>query len=210
MKEKLQNISVDLLKPYEKNAKYHTADQVRKLANSIKKFGFKQPLVVDKDMVVVVGHGRLEAAKSIGMTEVPCIVADDLTEDEVKAFRLADNKLNESEWLDGLLELELSDIDLDMSEFGFDADIEEEQKKQEQKKVFESMQLRAFEHYDYLVFVFKNQMDFLNAAQMFDVKKVDAGYGKTKKVGIGRVLDGKGLLEKMGYTSADTESGAEQ
>ena len=82
------------LKPYEKNAKKHPKKQVQQVANSIKEFGFNQPIVVDKNNVVIVGHGRLEAAKLLGLKDVPVLTVD-LTEDQAKAYRLADNKLNE-------------------------------------------------------------------------------------------------------------------
>lgn len=108
--------------PYEKNAKQHPPEQVEHIANSIKEFGFRQPLVIDADNVVIIGHGRLLAAKRLGLDKVPCIRVDDLSEEQIKALRLADNKLNESEWDFDLLEEELAGLQLnfDMSEFGFD------------------------------------------------------------------------------------------
>ena len=115
---------IETVKPYERNAKKHPDDQVGHIANSLKRFGWKQPLVVDKDGVVVVGHGRLLAAKKLGLKTVPCVCADDLTEAEIKAFRLADNKTNESAWDDDLVELELDELaeldDIDMSDYGFE------------------------------------------------------------------------------------------
>jgi len=114
-------LPVDALKPYEKNAKKHPAEQVEHIANSIREFGFRQPLVIDKDNVLVIGHGRLLAAKKLGLDTVPCVRADDLTEEQIKALRLADNKTNESEWDFDLLGGELDDIfDIDMGQFGFD------------------------------------------------------------------------------------------
>ena len=117
-------MDINSIKPYERNAKKHPAEQVEYIANSLKRFGWKQPLVVDKDGIVVVGHGRLLAAKKLGLKSVPCVCADDLTEDEIKAFRLADNKTNESEWDDELLELELEELaeleDIDMNDYGFE------------------------------------------------------------------------------------------
>ena len=86
------------LTPYAKNAKKHPAEQVDHIANSIKQFGFRQPIVIDAGNVVVIGHGRLLAAQKLGLEKVPCVRADDLTEDQIKALRLADNKTNESEW----------------------------------------------------------------------------------------------------------------
>lgn len=111
------------LKPYAHNAKRHPDDQVEHIANSIREFGFRQPIVVDADNVVVIGHGRLLAAKKLGLEQVPVVRADDLTEAQIKALRLADNKTNESEWDFGLLDAELVDLalDFDMAEFGFDS-----------------------------------------------------------------------------------------
>lgn len=110
------------LKPYPNNAKAHPPEQVEQIANSIREFGFRQPLVIDGDGVIVIGHGRLLAAKRLGLDKVPCVRADDLTEAQIKALRLADNKTNESEWDFSLLESELEDLkpDFDMSDFGFD------------------------------------------------------------------------------------------
>lgn len=114
-------MNVDEIKPYEKNAKKHTPEQVEHIANSIKEFSFQQPLVVDKDNVLVIGHGRLLASKKLGIEKVPVVRADELTEEQIKGLRLADNKLNESEWDFDLLNEELDSIlDLDMVEFGFE------------------------------------------------------------------------------------------
>ena len=91
------------------------------IANSIREFGFRQPIVVDADNVVVIGHGRLMAAKKLGLESVPVVRADDLTEEQIKALRLADNKTNESDWDFTQLEAELAELELDfdMSDFGF-------------------------------------------------------------------------------------------
>lgn len=105
----------------------HPAEQVGRIANSIKEFGWQQPLVVDKNNVLVIGHGRLLAAKQLGLKEVPVVCADQLDDEQIKALRLADNKTAESAWDDGLLTLELNDIlDIDMSQFGFDLDLGED------------------------------------------------------------------------------------
>ena len=108
--------------PYSANAKKHPADQVQHIANSIREFGFRQPIVVDGDNVVVIGHGRLMAAKKLGLEAVPVVRADDLTDEQIRALRLADNKTNESEWDFAELEAELAELemDFDMSEFGFE------------------------------------------------------------------------------------------
>lgn len=115
---------VENLKEYENNPRFND-EAVDKVANSIKEFGFKVPIVVDKDNVIVAGHTRLKAAKQLKLKEVPVIVADDLTADQVKAYRLADNKVSEfSAWDDALLKFELADIDLDMDIFGFDLNLD--------------------------------------------------------------------------------------
>lgn len=113
--------SIKEIKPYEKNPRKNE-DAVKYVAESIKQFGFKVPIVIDKENVIVAGHTRYKAAKNLGMDEVPCIVADDLTDEQIKAFRLADNKVAEkAEWDFDLLSEELDDLfDFDMTAFGFD------------------------------------------------------------------------------------------
>lgn len=93
----MDTMKIEKITPYEKNAKKHDAFQVEQIAKSIKRFGFNQPIVVDKAGVIIVGHGRLEAAKQLELKEVPVIVLD-IPEKDAKAYRLADNKLNESAW----------------------------------------------------------------------------------------------------------------
>lgn len=119
------------LKPYEKNPRKND-DAVEYVAASIKEFGFKNPIVIDKDNVIVCGHTRYKAAKQLKIKEVPCIVADDLTDEQIKAYRLADNKVTEqAKWDFELLDDEISEIfDLDMSLFGFDFDEEDESKEE--------------------------------------------------------------------------------
>ncbi|MGH2232801.1 DNA modification methylase [Enterococcus faecalis] len=117
--------------PYEKNPR-HNEDAITAVAKSIEKFGFKVPIVVDAFNVIVNGHTRLKAAKYLGLKEVPTIIADDLTPEQIKAFRLADNKVGEiATWDEELLNAELdelADLDFDMTEFGFDLpDIEGEE-----------------------------------------------------------------------------------
>lgn len=112
------NLKIKDLKPYEKNAKKHDDVQIGNVAESIKQFGMVQPIVVDKDNVVIIGHCRLEACKKLKFKEVPCVKADELSEEQVAKLRLLDNKLNESEWDFDLLSEEL--FDLDMSDFELD------------------------------------------------------------------------------------------
>ena len=114
----IENMKVKDLIPYEKNAKKHDKTQIANVAESIKRFGFAQPLVVDKDNVLIIGHCRLLAAKQLKLREVPVVKMEDLTEDQVKQLRLLDNKLNESDWDMELLMDEVGDLDFD----GFDLD----------------------------------------------------------------------------------------
>ena len=123
------------LKPYKKNAKKHSKEQVEQIANSIKEFGFTQPVIVDKHNSVVAGHGRILGAKKAGLKQVPTVCLEDLTEEQIKAYRLVDNKLNESEWDYSLLDEELENLteDIDMDLFGFD--LAEEIEQEEVEKV---------------------------------------------------------------------------
>lgn len=96
--QKVQPMKIDDLLPYQRNQKDHPKEQIRNLANSLKRFGWRQPVVIDENNVIVIGHGRVLAAKEIGMTEAPVISAEDLTEDEIRELRIIDNKTNESAW----------------------------------------------------------------------------------------------------------------
>ena len=114
------NKKIEELKPYENNPRFND-DAVEYVANSIKEFGFKVPIVIDKDNTIVAGHTRYKASIKLGLDEVPCIVADDLNEEQIKAFRLADNKVSEkAEWDFNMLDAEIADLDIDMEDFGFE------------------------------------------------------------------------------------------
>lgn len=139
---------IENLIPYDKNPRKNDK-AVKYVAESIKQFGFKVPIVIDNHMIVICGHTRLKAAKKLKIAEVPCIVADDLTEEQIKAFRLADNKVSEqAEWDFDLLDGEINDIaDIDMGDFGFvfeEATPEEEpqpEKKNERLRTDEAYNL---------------------------------------------------------------------
>ena len=118
--------NIDELIPYENNPRLND-EAVEYVKNSIKEFGFKVPVVIDKDNVIISGHTRIKASKELGIKDIPCIIADDLTEEQVKAFRLADNKVAEkSVWNWEMLNQELNDIlNIDMTEFDFGIDLDE-------------------------------------------------------------------------------------
>lgn len=116
------NVKVDELKEYENNPR-NNDEAVRAVENSIKEFGFKVPIVIDENNVIVAGHTRIKACRNLGIEEVPCIVANDLTEEQIKAFRLVDNKTSElAEWDFNKLNAELYELSLDMTQFEFEID----------------------------------------------------------------------------------------
>jgi ParB-like chromosome segregation protein Spo0J len=117
-------MKISIIKAYPKNAKIHDKKQIALIAASIKRFGFDSPIIIDKNNEVIAGHGRLEAAQLLGLLDVPVIRKEKLTADEVKAYRLADNKIAESGWdmklvLEELIELGPELIDLT----GFSSDL---------------------------------------------------------------------------------------
>lgn len=117
---KVKYVPIDTVTPYENNPRDNDG-AVTAVANSIREFGFKVPIIVDKDMTIIAGHTRLKAAQYLGLEEIPIVIASDLTEEQAKAFRLADNKTGElAGWDFSKLEAELEELTgLDMELFGF-------------------------------------------------------------------------------------------
>ena len=150
------DVDINKLIPYAKNPRKND-EAVEPVANSIREFGFRVPIVIDKENNAVCGHTRLKAAKKLGMKTVPCIIADDLSEEQIKGFRLADNKVGElAEWDFDLLGEELDGIfDIDMSEFGFELSIENEQ---EPAKI-EDKELKPYSKVHYLITIDVNDND---------------------------------------------------
>lgn len=141
MKESAKEISqknISEIIPYDNNPRKND-NAVETLANSIKEFGFRQPIIIDEQNVIICGHTRLKAAKKLGLKKVPCVVATGLTPQQVKAYRLADNKIAEkSEWDMGLLDKELSSLDdINMADFGF------EQSDQNEKAKLKKLDVKA-------------------------------------------------------------------
>ena len=184
------------IKPYEKNPRKND-NAVEYVANSIKEFGFKVPIVIDKDGVIVAGHTRYKASKKLGLEKVPCIIADDLTDEQIKAYRLADNKVGESaKWDEGLLGTELSEIlNINMELFDFDLTIDEEE--DEEPEIEFTRELG--EENNYIVLMFDNTVDWLQAQTLFDLKPVKALDSKKgfERIGLGRVIDGTIFINKM-------------
>jgi ParB-like chromosome segregation protein Spo0J len=120
---KIELKSIDLLIPYAKNARIHNEAQIAQIAGSIKEFGFNNPVLIDKDNGIIAGHGRVLAARKLGLKEVPTIQLDHLSENQRKAFILADNRIAmNSHWDEEILSLELSDLKdaLDLTDLGFE------------------------------------------------------------------------------------------
>lgn len=126
MKEiQIEYLNLNDIKPYENNPR-NNDNAVEQVAKSIKEFGFKVPIVIDRNNIIVTGHTRYKASQLLKLKKVPCIRATDLTKDQVKAFRLADNKVSElATWDMGKLEIELGMIQLDMEEFGFELNFDD-------------------------------------------------------------------------------------
>ena len=192
--------------PYANNTKKHDETQIKNVAESIKKYGWVQPLVIDNDGTIVIGHCRALAAEKLGIEEVPCVVVSDLTEEEINALRIVDNKTNESPWDFDLLSAELPEIDL--SDFEFDFGIEDEKEKTEivedETPEVEFSEILGEEN-NYLVLQFKTDIDWLNAQSIFGLETVKSYStrkdGKVTKnmerKGVARVLDGAKVLNEL-------------
>ena len=124
--DKVEKVAVDELIPYYNNPKEHPEEQVDKIASSIKHYGFTQPIVISDDNEIIIGHGRVQAGKKLGLEEVPAIVRDDLTDAEMRALRIADNKVAESGWDMERLSAELEALDVEELELGFEVGAVEE------------------------------------------------------------------------------------
>ena len=199
----IKNISVKDLIPYEKNTKKHDDVQINNVVESIKQYGFVQPIVIDKNNVVVIGHCRLLAAKKLKMADVPCVCVEDLTEEQVKALRIVDNKSNESDWLNDILELELPDVDL--SAFDFDFGLDKKKGKEEIEGEVPFTEVLGEEN-NYIVLKFDNTVDWLQLESLFDLETVKAYSSRTDgkitknmtRAGVGRVVNGADFLNKLG------------
>ena len=199
---KVANRNLAELTPYAKNAKKHDSTQIANVAESIRQFGFVQPIVIDRDGVIVIGHCRALAAKKLGMKEVPCVCVDDLTPEQVNALRIVDNKSNESPWDFDILPDELADIDL--SGFDFDFGLDKKKNKEEIDGEVEFSEILGEEN-NYLVLQFKTDIDWLNAQSIFRLETVKSYStrkdGKVTKnmerKGVARVLDGAKVLNEL-------------
>lgn len=187
---------IDKVKPYVRNPRDND-DAVDATAESIKQFGWQQAIVVDKAGVVIAGHTRLKAAKQLGLDKVPVKVADTLSEEQVKAYRLADNKTGElADWDKKMLEAELNAIaDIDMEQFGFEVADEVVDEATEESEIKFGEELN--EENNYIVLKFDNSVDWQQAKTVFNLKSVKDSNTKMFRKGVGRVLDGTKLINDL-------------
>lgn len=211
-------IDIDKIKPYGNNARVHNSKQVNQIMESIKQFGFTNPLLIDNENNLIAGHGRLEAVKQLNridfkdnpLKELPAIVITGLSDADKKALIIADNKIAENaSWDYEALALELKELEsvnYDISNIGFS--------EEEFAEIFEGLMLGSEledelgekkespialfpnEHVDYLVFLFDKDYDFTRAVEFFGVTKANGSMSpKIKKIGIGRGLKGDALIK---------------
>lgn len=201
---KIEYLPIDSLKPYDKNARKHNKKDIAAIAASIREFGSLDPVGIwsDKNLIVE-GHGRVQAAKQCGMTEVPCIRLDDLTDEQRRAYTLAHNKTAEmSGWLKDVLDIELNDItDIDMEKFGFKTSKKLVTALDEMLDEYEPGEVQFAQFVDetsqYVVLKFNNDFDWNHALNIFRLRKEKTYSTATsgrengmQSVGLGRVIDG--------------------
>ena len=188
-KLEIKYIPIDDIKPYKNNPRLNE-DAIPYVMNSIKEFGFKNPIILDKNNVIVAGHTRLESAKRLDMKEVPVIYVDDLTEEQIKAFRLADNKVAEkSMWDYTKLDEELNsilNIDMSLFDFDLDKDIKELGEEFEEENIKENERQRTnntynLELFDKFVCDGKYQMPIIDNDNYIPKKLIGFNYAKTSK-----------------------------
>ena len=210
-------MNIEEVKPYKNNPRIN-ARAVKIVADSIKEFGFKNPIVIDGNNEIIVGHTRLEASKVLGLEKVPVIVADDLNEEQVKAFRIMDNKSSEfAEWdytklLEEIEELKEEDYNIELTGFSevelsdiLDEFIEEEEKKEEELRPEIEFTEELLEEHQYVVLSFDNTLDWQVAKEVFNLVPVKAVGSKKnyERIGIGRIVKGAKYLDRLRESKED-------
>ena len=193
--------------PYGNNAKKHPPEQIEKIAASIKEFGWDQPIVVDGEGVVIKGHGRLLAAKSLGLAEVPVVTRTDLSSEQVVAARMADNQssISDVDYIKVKTDLEfLQDKGFNLGLTGFSQKeiskaLNLELHGEEDQKPEIEFTEELLEEHNYVVLVFDNSVDWLQAQSILGLKTVKSLDSKPgfEKAGIGRVLRGPQAFNKL-------------
>ena len=208
-KPTIENVLIGALKAYDRNARTHSPEQVAQIAASMVEFGFTNPVLIDKRGTIVAGHGRVEAAYSIGLEEIPCIRLEHLTEDQVRAYCLADNKLAlNAGWNMDTLAAELKGLEavgFDISLTGFSPEelaeimgdsVEDTDPEEPAPEVEFSEEL--LHAHNYVVLYFDNPLDWQVAQEKFGLKEVkDLIPRKGQPTGIGRVIRGSEWLNRI-------------
>jgi len=195
----------DDLVPYAQNSRTHSAHQVNKIADSIKEFGFLNPVIIDKKQGIIAGHGRVMAAKQLELKEIPTIQASHLSEKQKKAYVIADNRLaldagwNEKALMKELLDLEQQEYDLKLTGF----------EQSELDKILGNLDAETDgtikfseevgEAHNFVVLYFDSDLDWLSAQTHFNLESVHSKRqnGKPWSKGVGRVINGAEYLKKL-------------
>ena len=195
----VKDVDINKIIPYHNNPRKNQA--VNKVASSISEYGFQQPIVVDKNMVVIVGHTRLLASKKLGLKKVPIAIAN-LSKSQAKAYRIADNRTNEdSTWDMDLLKGELSDLNGLLDNIGFDESeldkmLDKNSQEEDPEIIFTE---EVGEQHNYVILYFENDLDWISAQTHFNLKTVHSkrSTGKPWAKGIGRVVNGGKYLTNL-------------
>lgn len=212
VKKKIEYINTEELVPYKKNSRTHSEEQIKQISESMKEFGFTNPVLIDEENEIIAGHGRVLGAKKLGIESVPCIRLEGLTEAQKKAYIIADNKIAlNSGWNEDILKMEILDLkdeDFKIGLLGFSdseldklLDVDEEN---EQEAEVEFTEVLGEEH-NYIVLYFDNDVDWLQAETLFDIKPKKALSTRAdgvvtssmERIGVGRVLEGKKAIQKI-------------
>lgn len=205
MELKIEYLPIKALKPYEKNTRKHQKKDIDNIARSIEKYGMCDAIGIWSDKnIIVEGHGRMLACKQLGITEVPCVRLDHLTDEQRREYAIAHNATAElSIWDDGFLAQELEDLDL--SDFDFDFGIDEKTEKNEIEGEVPFAEILGEEN-NYIVLKFDNTVDWLQLESLFELETVKAYSTRTDgkvsksmtRAGIGRVVNGADFLSRLG------------
>lgn len=212
-----QLVPVSDLKPHPKNPNTHSAAQIAALAAVIEGNGWRAPITVsNRSGFITRGHGRLEAAILLGVEQVPVDFQDYASEQDELADMVADNRLSElceidqARLVDVLKELQAAGHDIGLAGFTDDefAKLTEVGDEVQKLETIPAMEMQPFEHYDYLMFMFRDIRDWLRVIQLLSIGRVDYSLNrKTQKIGIGRVLNGKRLLARLENPQGDNVQG---
>lgn len=203
---RIEKIHILQIIPYEKNAKEHPQEQIEQIKASIEDCGYNDLIAIDENNVIIEGHGRFEALRELGYTEIEVVRLSHMTEEQKKKYRIIHNKLTMNTDFDfGLLESELADMDdEEKAFFGFDTFAEEFEEEAEEEKPEIRFTESLEEKHNYIVLYFDNEVDWLQAETIFGIQRVkelstrkDGKEMKKPRMGIGRVINGAEALAKV-------------